>query len=197
MANMYDVFEKEAASNPDLKWKDLEGTTYMRLLEMTLENSTTKMNDVPLMMQFFQDLKVYGLNEAIAYAESYEKQGHYEIGTATKLRDVKAKAIARLQSKMGGKNKKVVLDDFKLEDLANRLIKAEQMGLPTVGDTDDNGERVKATIEWADQFATLARVSQEVAYVWAEDYWVPEAVDPALKAKADEIKLSGRVIIDL
>jgi len=36
-------------------------------------------------IQFDKDVKLYGLYEALLYAESYEKQGHFVEGTVSKI----------------------------------------------------------------------------------------------------------------
>jgi len=177
----------EAEGN--LSFKQLEATTWMRLLEMTVESQTTKMNDVGLTMQFFKDLRTYGLNEAIAYVKSYEKDGDYQPGTAAKLEEIKAKAIANLSKPMT-KQKKYVLDDYKLEEIGNRFMKIENQ-LPYVN---------KNTIvddAWVQKFAELTKIPVEVAYVWATNEWQAHVLSPEVTQKSQELQSSGKVVIDL
>lgn len=63
----------------------------VRLIEMTLETSTTVPNNVPLTMQFFNDWQTYGLDEAIAYGEQYETKGDYETGTMAEIKKIRDK----------------------------------------------------------------------------------------------------------
>lgn len=70
-------------------------SSFIRELEMTLENGAN--NNVPLMLQFFQDMKVYGLDEAVTYAEGYEHQGELDEGTSRNLREV----AERIKKEMG------------------------------------------------------------------------------------------------
>ena len=46
----------------------------VRWLEMTLENYAM---DQGVVLQFFTDLRIYGLREAMLYVRSYEKKGYY------------------------------------------------------------------------------------------------------------------------
>jgi len=39
-------------------------------------------------MQFGEDLKLYGLYEAILYVEGYERDGYYTVGTAQKAMEI-------------------------------------------------------------------------------------------------------------
>ena len=58
---------------------DLENeTSWIRLIEMILDGGASNQGVV---MQFFEDFRTYGLDEAITYAKSYEKDGYYKEGT--------------------------------------------------------------------------------------------------------------------
>ena len=46
----------------------------VRWLEMTMENYAM---DQGVVLQFFTDLRIYGLREAMLYVRSYEKKGYY------------------------------------------------------------------------------------------------------------------------
>jgi len=49
-------------------------------------------------IQFNQDVGLYGLWEALLYAEGYEDQGHYELGTVHDAMDAyfKTKAVSKM-----------------------------------------------------------------------------------------------------
>ena len=66
---------------------DLEnGTSFIRELEMDIEIGSK--NNNPLVQQFFKDLRVYGLMEAILYVEGYEDDDLYKPGTTDTLKEV-------------------------------------------------------------------------------------------------------------
>jgi hypothetical protein len=71
----------------------------VRLIEMTLETSTTVGNNVPLTMQFFNDWQTYGLDEAIVYGEGYEKNGDYHPGTMAEIKKIRDKWYGKLWDK--------------------------------------------------------------------------------------------------
>jgi hypothetical protein len=76
----------DAAQNIELE----NETSYVREMEMTLDmGETPRQNGV--VMQFFQDFSVYGVDEAIVYAEGYEKQGMFKKGTIAKVKDIRKK----------------------------------------------------------------------------------------------------------
>jgi len=76
-------------------WDMKHNSSYIRELEMTLELGAR--NNVPLMMQFFRDMKVYGLDEAIVYAKGYEEDGELDEGTAFELGKVRDKIKKRMK----------------------------------------------------------------------------------------------------
>ena len=76
------------------KYDRTHNTSLLRELEMTLELGTN--NNVPLQLQFFKDLQVYGLNEAITYVLGSEQIGQVERGTTDRLRKVAQKIKEKL-----------------------------------------------------------------------------------------------------
>lgn len=42
-------------------------------------------NSAPYMIQFWRDLRTYGLYEALLYMETYEDAGHFNKGTAAEV----------------------------------------------------------------------------------------------------------------
>jgi len=78
-----------------LEYDQEHGTSFIREMEMTVEIGAKpiemggkRYQNLPLVQQFFKDLKLYGLGEAIAYVEGYEIDGEYEEGTTKKLREI-------------------------------------------------------------------------------------------------------------
>ena len=71
-------FYLKDAQNYDLE-KD---TSWIRLIEMILDGGASNQGVV---MQFFEDFRTYGLDEAITYAKSYEKDGYYNEGTVNEV----------------------------------------------------------------------------------------------------------------
>ena len=53
-------------------------------------------------MQFPYDVRVYGLWEALLYAESYETEGKYAPGTAQKALDAAIGCLAQIEARIGG-----------------------------------------------------------------------------------------------
>ena len=171
----------------DVYYKEIEGTTWMRLLEMTVESRTTKINDLQLVGQFFRDIKVFGLREAIIYVEGYEEDGDYEVGTAAKLKEIMNDIVVKFKQPMEIKDK-YVLDEYDLDEIANRFYKIE--GLLT-------GDIKMITAAYVRDIADLMQVPFEVACVWADDYWVKEVVDDEVKDMAVELSRQGKVVIEI
>ena len=65
-------------------------TSHIREMEMTLDmGEAPRQNGV--VMQFFADFEIYGVDEAIVYAEQYERDGHYVNGTLAKVKEIRKK----------------------------------------------------------------------------------------------------------
>lgn len=174
-----------------ITYKELEGTSWLRLLEMKVESNTSKSNDVALTMQFFTDLRIYGLDEAIAYVEGYERDGYFQVGITDELKKIREQIIENLKEPMKVKSK-YVLDDYKMEELYNRFMNIENE-LPRISRDKD----VNVDEAWVEKFAEVARVPIEVAYVWAVNEWIPEVITSDVKAKAKELQESGKVVVDI
>lgn len=179
------------AAKKKISYKELEGTSWMRLLEMNVENSTAVPNNVALVMQFFQDLKLYGLDEAIAYAEGYERDGFFVAGTTLKLKEVKAKILKNLVNPMEKKDR-YVIDDYKMEEIYNRFMKVENQ-LPYISST----KGVYVDTAWVEAMAEAAQIPVDVAYVWSVNEWIPDAILQEVKDKAKEIQESGKVVVGI
>ena len=57
----------------------------LRWLEMTIEQDALSQGVV---LQFFRDLHLYGLNEAMAYVRSYAKKGEYREEIIPKIEEI-------------------------------------------------------------------------------------------------------------
>jgi len=187
------LIEKIAQSKKDdFKYRDLEGTVYIRLLEMTVESRTVPANNVPLVLQFFKDLRLYGLNEAIAYVKGYEEQGYYEPGTTQELIKVKQKIHEGLRQPLTpGKGGSYVFNEDMSESIDNRFYKVEG-SLPRISSEDE----VLVTKEWVEKFASLTGIPVELAYIWATGYWSKGVITPEVQSMSDGLKQSGKVVID-
>ena len=84
------------------------GSSLLRKLEMSLDSETN--NQLSLTLQFFRDLKLYGLREAIVYLEGYLNRP-----ISTKFSDVCADITAKV------KIKPTVFDDELDEEEASYL----------------------------------------------------------------------------
>lgn len=60
-------------------------TAFIRELEMVLEYYAVEPGVV---LQFFEDLRIYGLDEAIAYVQSYVDEGYYRPEVMDRIRDI-------------------------------------------------------------------------------------------------------------
>ena len=65
-------------------------TSYVREMEMTLDMGETPRQS-GIVMQFFRDFSIYGVDEAILYAKKYERDGKYEKGTIAKVEKIRKK----------------------------------------------------------------------------------------------------------
>ena len=174
----------------DVSYKEIENTVYVRLLEMTMENLTTKPNDVPLIMQFFRDLKIYGLNEAIAYVKDYEKSGDYVRGAAEAAETVRCHIIDNLKNPMA-EQETYVIDEDEMENIFNRYNKVYDE-LPEI---KKYGEQIGD--EWVQELSRMARIPLEVAYVFVVNEYIPEVVSDEVERKAAELQASGKVTVDI
>ena len=175
----------------DLTYAEMEGTSWLRLLEMNVERRTTTLNNVPLVMQFFRDLKVYGLNETIEFVRGYERDGYFEKGTTEELEKIREQIIAKLKNPMPTKEK-YILTDFDMEDIFNRYTRVErQLPVPSYN------KEVMVNDTWVRGFAELARIPLEVAYVWTVNEWVPKVITEDVKVKAQELQESGKVTVEI
>ena len=76
----------DAAHNIELE----NETSYVREMEMTLDMGETPRQS-GVVMQFFHDFNIYGVDEAILYAKEYEIDGKYEKGTIAKVEEIRKK----------------------------------------------------------------------------------------------------------
>lgn len=174
----------------NLTYKELEATTYMRLLEMKLEQQTVRLNDVGLTMQFFKDFQLYGLNEAIAYAKGYEQQGYYKPGTAVMLEGLKNQFIEELTNPLGNamqSDGSYLITEELLERLDNVFIKLNpRLWIREQGDNYG--------IQIATKFAEVANIPIEVASFYVYNYFVPEKITDELQNQIAYLIDEGKII---